>query len=545
MQPRSPDFIGIGAQKAGTYWLRRHLARHPQIWMPPRPELHYFDRQLPDGQPPPPSVLERLEDPAWRAPALGALRSAVERGDLSSLAWSALDQLVDRDEAWYRMIFALAPATSLAGEITPRYAVCTDDEIAHMHALAPKAKLLFLLRHPVDRFWSQCLMKQADGSLPPGDPPAMRLFDTANGRPRGEYSKTILRYCRHFSPDQILLIFLDGVARDPATVLGAIQRFLGLPEMALDPAAIAQPVNQAAAPQPMPPTLRARIQAAYRPEMEILAEVLGGQARAWLGDFAPPPAPAPVLPLTASHVEGFRRLNAQPLGLRPRCPQPFFCLSMQRSGTTSVGDWLEAHGLARAGHPTSARLGWSLLWGRGELEAIFDSAEFQRAEILEDDPWWVPGFHRVLAERFPRARFLLLTRDPDAWFDSLCHHSGGVNPGPTDLHARIYGREEELNDLLARRPDLHPGAPGLLPLLGHRSHYTMIYRRHSEDVKAFFAREPERLFTGSLEAPETFHDLLSFVGLAPNPAIPIPRSNARTPAMAEQLAARAAAERGA
>jgi hypothetical protein len=217
---------------------------------------------------------------------------------------------------------------------------------------------------------------------------------------------------------------------------------------------------------------------------------------------------------------------------------------MQRSGTTSVGDWLEAHGLARAGHPTSARLGWSLLWGRGDLEAIFRSPEFQRAEILEDDPWWAPGLYRVLAERFPRARFLLLTRDPDAWFDSLCHHSGGVNPGPTDLHARIYGREEELRDLLAQRPDLHPSAPGLLSLLGHRSHYTMIYCRHTEDVKAFFAPRPGRLFLASLEAPGTFADLRAFVGLAPNPAIPIPHSNARTAAMAAQLASRVAAEGG-
>jgi hypothetical protein len=152
--------------------------------------------------------------------------------------------------------------------------------------------------------------------------------------------------------------------------------------------------------------------------------------------------------------------------------------------------------------------------------------------------------YRVLAERFPRARFLLLTRDPDLWFDSLCHHSGGVNPGPTDLHARIYGREEELRDLLAQRPDLHPSAPGLLSLLGHRSHYTMIYRRHTEDVKAFFAPRPGRLFLASLEAPGTFADLRAFVGLAPNPAIPIPHSNARTAAMAAQLASRVAAEGG-
>ena len=40
-----PDFIGIGAQKAGTTWLHRNLQLHPQIWMP-RKEVHYFDRKI-------------------------------------------------------------------------------------------------------------------------------------------------------------------------------------------------------------------------------------------------------------------------------------------------------------------------------------------------------------------------------------------------------------------------------------------------------------------------------------------------------------------
>ena len=47
-----PDFIGIGAQKAGTTWLDRNLRAHPQIWMPERKELHYFDRRIADMRSP-------------------------------------------------------------------------------------------------------------------------------------------------------------------------------------------------------------------------------------------------------------------------------------------------------------------------------------------------------------------------------------------------------------------------------------------------------------------------------------------------------------
>jgi hypothetical protein len=39
-----PNFLGIGAQKSGTTWLHDNLARHPQVWLPPVKEIHYFDR---------------------------------------------------------------------------------------------------------------------------------------------------------------------------------------------------------------------------------------------------------------------------------------------------------------------------------------------------------------------------------------------------------------------------------------------------------------------------------------------------------------------
>ena len=39
-----PDFLCIGAQKAGTGWLYEQLREHPDFWMPPLKELHYFDR---------------------------------------------------------------------------------------------------------------------------------------------------------------------------------------------------------------------------------------------------------------------------------------------------------------------------------------------------------------------------------------------------------------------------------------------------------------------------------------------------------------------
>ena len=38
-----PDFLCIGASRAGTTWLRVNLAHHPGIWLAPVKEIHYFD----------------------------------------------------------------------------------------------------------------------------------------------------------------------------------------------------------------------------------------------------------------------------------------------------------------------------------------------------------------------------------------------------------------------------------------------------------------------------------------------------------------------
>lgn len=535
MIPRSPDFICIGAQKAGTWWLRENLRQHPQIWMPLVGELHYFDEPLEGSGFPPRLARERAEDGHWRATALANLQRLAAGDDVAAAAWWAMYSFVDRSDQWYRSLFAFAPSGSVVGDITPRYMLCGVDEIEHMHRVAPDAKLLFLLRRPVERFWSQCKMKHADGTLERGDAAAMRLFDTSNGRPRGEYSATLLRFCRVFKPENILLIFHEGIAREPVAVIEAVHAFLGLTPAALDPVMLRQAINQSASSDPLSPGLRSRLEAAYRGEMETMAEVFGGHAAEWLGRRSAEP-PRPVLHLTAEHIDKLSRRRDRTAAQRARRCDKVFCVSMQRSGTTSVGDWFESHGLVRAGSPTSVRLGWTRLWLEGAYESIFSSETFRQTELFEDDPWWCPQFFRLVARRYPESKFILLERDPDTWFDSLCRHSGGRNPGWSDVHARIYEREEDLRKLLAQNPTLSPDAWGLLSIVEHREHYKRLYRRHGESVRAFFESQPERLFIGQLEDSSIFSRMCEFIGLTPNPDISVPRANASTEEMRNRLA---------
>lgn len=69
-----------------------------------------------------------------------------------------------------------------------------------------------------------------------------------------------------------------------------------------------------------------------------------------------------------------------------------FCLSLQRTGSTSVGRFFRDFGWRCAGWPKDEANGWSSAWYRGDFEAIFTSDDFRRAEAFEDSPWWLPDF---------------------------------------------------------------------------------------------------------------------------------------------------------
>jgi Sulfotransferase family len=135
-----PDFIVIGAPKAGTTALHDALANHPQLYLSPVKEPKFF---LCDGRPP---------DPAGqRGP--GDAHSARE------WVWRPED---------YRQLFAAAPPRTLTGESTPLY---LRDRGAHrrIRELVPEVKLIAVLRDPVDRAYSNWTHLWCDGLEPEPD----------------------------------------------------------------------------------------------------------------------------------------------------------------------------------------------------------------------------------------------------------------------------------------------------------------------------------------------------------------------------------------
>ena len=103
-----------------------------------------------------------------------------------------------------------------------------------------------------------------------------------------------------------------------------------------------------------------------------------------------------------------------------------FCISYQRTGTTSVGRFFSDHGLKVATYKVNRNNGWTESWFRGDYEAIFRSDDFGIYDIFEDDPWWCLEFYKFLFYRFPDALFVHFQRDADRWFESMIRHSNGA-----------------------------------------------------------------------------------------------------------------------
>ena len=128
-----PDFIGIGAQKAGTTWLHRNLQAHPQIFMP-RKEVHYFDKKINDRSNARTRFFgTRKIDDQWRRQVKHwTLTHLIKKPSLRDLhcGLQLLHVTVQRQVV---RLGVRAEKGKVAGEITPAYSVLDRDRVDHVH----------------------------------------------------------------------------------------------------------------------------------------------------------------------------------------------------------------------------------------------------------------------------------------------------------------------------------------------------------------------------------------------------------------------------
>jgi hypothetical protein len=171
-----------------------------------------------------------------------------------------------------------------------------------------------------------------------------------------------------------------------------------------------------------------------------------------------------------------------------------FGIGETKTGTSSFGASMELLGFRR-------HVGWDYGLYRsgldGDLAPILDVA--QRYEVFEDLPWGGGDLYRVLADRFPKARFVLTIRDVASWSVS---------------HERHWGPRSTIPEVL-RIPDY----------ADRRDEIVAAYTRRNDDIRAFFAEQPGRLLVLDVVGGDGWAQLCPFLGL-PVPAEPFPVVNA-------------------
>lgn len=204
-----PDFLLIGAPKAGTTALHDALGAHPQLYAAPVKEPKYF---LSPGMPP--------DRAAHRGP-----------GDAHSVrewVWRRAD---------YERLFAAAPPGQLRFESTPFY-LWHRASHARIAAALPHAKMIAVIRDPIDRAFSNWTHLWADGLEPEPDfLTACRLERqrvAAGWAPfwryleLGRYGEQLADLFRHIDPARLRVVRYRDVIDTPHATLDRLCAFLGV-----------------------------------------------------------------------------------------------------------------------------------------------------------------------------------------------------------------------------------------------------------------------------------------------------------------------------
>jgi Sulfotransferase domain len=223
-----PDFVGVGAQRSGTTWWWWVLISHPKVCFKRglhTKEVHFFDE---------------LQD---------------------------ADELHPDDAACYHRWFPRLPGTVI-GEWTPRYMFDARTP-RHIATAAPDARIMILLRDPVDRYvsgYERTFVMARNAGRTLSEPEV-----AADQTERGLYFHQVRRVLDTFPRERILILQYERCQADYQNQLRRTYEFLGL-----DPA-VADPPN-AEPREPRSRTLsgedRERLAHVYAPDVKKLAEIV-------------------------------------------------------------------------------------------------------------------------------------------------------------------------------------------------------------------------------------------------------------------------------
>ena len=292
-----PDFICIGAQKAGTQWLYDQLAPHPQFWMPPVKELHIFDRARRAYR-----RAKRLNARVEKdVEAVNARRVEGVGRPFADRDVRFLGNYVDltRNKALRKNSSARIEAYArlfaekdhrLTGDVTPGYSKLREDEAARITARFPEARIVFIAREPIERVWSSFCMaarQKRPGAAKTVSPESVIAFARHKPVAARSYPSVIVeRWRKHARDGQLAWFFFDELRSDPAQLRARILGFLGAdPELKSGDLEPGFNRKSGFAKIVLTDEIRDALVRHFAEELRRSADLLGGAALEWPGRY--------------------------------------------------------------------------------------------------------------------------------------------------------------------------------------------------------------------------------------------------------------------
>jgi hypothetical protein len=190
---RLPNLVVIGAAKAGTTSLHSYLDLHPDIVMSEDKEMRFFN-------------------------------------DPDCLSW------VGRYQDYF------PGGTRYRGESTPQYTKfpLLPGVVDRMADLVPDARLIYLLRDPVERALAEYVEEATWGVMAGDIEDQLRDAEAPYNRllAPSRYAAQLREFRRRFDPHRVLVVDLADLADEPARTLATIFEFLELAPIELDDEAL-------------------------------------------------------------------------------------------------------------------------------------------------------------------------------------------------------------------------------------------------------------------------------------------------------------------
>ncbi|MGH9124780.1 MAG: sulfotransferase family protein [Acidimicrobiales bacterium] len=238
--PPLPNFLVIGAFKCGTTSLFEYLRSHPQVFMPEAKELGFF-----------------VAEHNW-----------------------------NRGAGWYREQFRTAGSATAIGEASPAYSChpLYAGVPARIAATLPGARLVYLIREPIERMRSQYRHRVANGCE--HRPFSTAVLESPAFIELSRYATQLERYLAYFGPSQILVVSQESLRFERADTMRRVFEFLDveagwLPPNLNEELNVSHPPARVPEPLVLPPATARYVAKVLEPEMARLCQLLGSASPGW------------------------------------------------------------------------------------------------------------------------------------------------------------------------------------------------------------------------------------------------------------------------